>query len=363
MDNTTRIRLLSLTGSHYQMGLQHGVQVAHLRAHIRSAMEKRLQALAALGNTAPYEQELLAVWEEHARPTLDMLRGIAQALALPWDTFFRYTVASYLEDTLGGGKQPEGCTAWAATAPITRDGTPLLAKNRDYRPEHLPLQMLARAAPARGYRYLFLTSAGSPGVFSSGMNEVGLAVADTHVVSLDVGPGVARYSLMMDIVEQCATVPEALDYIRSVPHMGEGNLVLADAEGNIVAVELGHSRQNVIPPDEGAVVATNHFVTEGLADRWRDTSPPHLRGNSAARRQATYEALREARGNVDDAWARAYMASHRDPLGAMCRHLEEDGASATIGTTIYLPTQQRAHVLHGNPCHPRDSANLTFNAS
>ncbi len=354
---------LALSGSHYEMGLQHGEQVAHLREHIVAAMEKRLQSLAVLGDVSFYERELIDVWEEHARATLDMLRGIAQALALPWDAFFRYTIASYLEDRLGATAQPEGCTAWAATAPLTRDSGPILAKNRDYRPEHLPLQMLARAAPKEGYRYLYLTSAGSPGVFSSGMNEVGLAVADTHVVSLDIGPGLARYSVMMDIVERCATVAEALDYIGTVPHMGEGNLVLADAKGAVAAVELGHSRQNVIAPRAGAVVTTNHFTTPGLEARWRDTNPPHLRGNSEARRRATYEVLVNARGHVDATWARAYMASHRDMLSAMCRHLEVDGTSATIGTTIYLPTLLRAHVLHGRPCRPEDAADLTFKSS
>lgn len=137
-----------------------------------------------------------------------------------------------------------------------------------------------------------------------------------------------------------------------MPHMGEGTLVLADAHGTIVAVEIGHSRQNVIPPSDGAVVTTNHFVSPGLESRWMDINPPHLQGNSAARREATYKALKHARGKVDVQWARAYMASHQDPLAAMCRHVEEDGKSATISTAIYLPHERTMHVIHGQPCTP-----------
>ena len=119
----------------------------------------------------PYVTELATAWKEVARPTLEMLRGIAEGLELDWDPFFRYTIAPYLEDSIQRPVYGEGCTVWAASGSITRQGLPILAKNRDYRPEHQSLPCLARVQPARGYRYLYATSAGSPAVFSSGMNQ------------------------------------------------------------------------------------------------------------------------------------------------------------------------------------------------
>ena len=344
------MRPLMLQGDHYQMGVQHGRQVAYLRSHILETMTRRLRALSEWGDGREYERELLELWEEVARSTLEMLRGIADALSLPWADFFRYTVASYLEDRMRGTTIPEGCTAWAATAPATRDGRPILAKNRDYRPEHRLLQGLATAVPHRGYRYTYVTSAGSPGVFSSGMNEKGLAVADTHVVSLDIGPGLARYSLMMEVLERFASVGEVVDFVRTVPHLGDGTIVCADASGIVAAIELGHSRQNVVGPTGGVVVSTNHFVTPGLKDSWVDTNPSHLRGNSEARRQATYEALSLAEGQVDIAWAKVYMSSHQGRLSAMCRHLEVDGQSETISTVIFLPARRVFYFANGRPC-------------
>ena len=88
--------------------------------------------------------------------------------------FFRYTIASYLLDrTLYPISDEQGCTVWAAAYPTTRSGVPILVKNRDYWLDHRELQILANAHPSQGYKYTHLTSAGSPGVFSSGMNEVG----------------------------------------------------------------------------------------------------------------------------------------------------------------------------------------------
>ena len=91
---------------------------------------------------------------------------------------------------------------------MTRDGAPILAKNRDYHPDHQPLQCLARVKPKLTAILLRLTSAGSPGVFSSGINSFGLAVVDTFIASSEIGPGIARYSLMMDILQNFSTVYE-----------------------------------------------------------------------------------------------------------------------------------------------------------
>ena len=92
----------------------------------------------------------------------------------------RYTLSSYLRDrhrvTSGvGANSSEGCTTWAAVPPTARHGHMLLAKNRDYHRDHIPLQTLASVKPDDGYCYLCIGSAGSPTVFSSGINERGLA--------------------------------------------------------------------------------------------------------------------------------------------------------------------------------------------
>lgn len=345
------MNVLHLSGSHEDMGRQHACQVRDLRPHILMAVQRRLDALARLGaNLSPYLQEIVDLWAEMARPTLAMLRGIVDGLGLEWEPFFRYTLASYLEDRLRGIAVPDGCTVWAAAAPVTRDGAPILAKNRDYRPEHQALQCLARVHPARGYRYACITSAGSPGVFSSGINEAGLAVADTHVTSLDTGPGLARCAVMMEVLEHHATVASALDYLRSVPHLGDGTLVLADAGGDMAVFEAGHSAHGVVEAAAGFVVATNHFVTSHLRDRWVDRNPPRLRGNSQGRRARVTEALGEARGRVDLTWAQDLMRFHSHPAEAICRHPEPDARTITISSVLFLPQQRAFLFANGQPC-------------
>jgi isopenicillin-N N-acyltransferase-like protein len=345
------LRILNLSGDAYSLGQQHGAQIANLRPHILRAMEIRLKALRQKESAVSgYMDEIARTWEIHTPDTLAMLRGMADSLSLVWDDYFAYTIASYLADRVKDQIHPEGCTTWAASGEMTRDGAPLLVKNRDYRPDHQSLQCLARIKPVHGTPYVCLTSAGSPGVFSSGMNAAGLAVADTYVASNDIGPGIARYSLMMHLLEQCNRVSEAVETLETVPHFGDGTVILADAHGDMAVFELAHSVQAVRHPEEGFLVSTNHFSAPQTSKRWVDTNPPRLQGNSQARRRHVEAALRGGRNQVDVPWAQTLMAEHGDDRSAICRHPEMEAHAITISTVIFLPRQNTIYVAGGLPC-------------
>lgn len=336
------------------MGRQHGLQVGELRPLILRAIEARLTSAspaytAEAGLRHAKLRELLeALWELDP-PILEMIRGQAEGLKLDFDTLFKYSAIPYLEDTL----LPEragGCTTWAASGEATRDGKPILAKNRDYWPQHLPLQVVVLAEPEAGYRYAYLTSAGSPGVFCAGINEVGLAVADTHVSSLDVGPGIPSYSLMMHLLEDHKTVRSALDYLRSARRMGRNNLILADAKGDMAVFEAGYERYGVVEPQGHVLVNTNHFVSPKMRAHFVDDNPPHLKGNSLRRYERVRRELGAAYGGIDAAFARRLMAEHGSPLDSICTHLEPGRKTCTISTAIFLPAERAFLLCIGNPC-------------
>lgn len=353
------MKIIQLTGGYYEMGRQHAQQVRDLRPRIVRIMRQRLKGLEPYeAELKSYVAELASAWEEVAFPTLEMLRGIAEGLELKWELFFRYTIVSYLEDRLQRPAYGEGCTVWAASEPITRHAIPILAKNRDTRPEHRFLPCLVRARPVGGYRYFYLTSAGSPAVFSSGMNEAGLAVADTRVTPRGVGPGVARYSVMMEILEHHSHIESALDYLRQAPHMGDGTLTLIDRMGDMAVFEAGHTICNIRWPEYGFVVSTNHFCSPQLRDYWIDRSRPELSGNSQNRYTRVVAALQAAQGRVDADWAQALMADHGDRRAtiaqrrqhAICRHRNVDPLSTTVSTALYLPQERKLLFADGPPC-------------
>ncbi len=346
---------LTLQGDHYTMGRQHGHQVRRLRPLIVEAIEARFSQIEQYGPDARFEallRETRELLEEIDAPLLAMIRGQAEALEFEFDTLLRYDLVTYLLDYLVTHKSPssEGCTTWAATESAPAGGQPILVKNRDNRQERLPLQIVIHATPEAGYRYVCSGSAGSPGVFCAGINQAGLAVADTHVCSTDLGPGLPDYSLMMHILESHDSVASAVDYLRSAPRQGRNNLILADVRGHLAVFEIGHRNYGLFETHDGALVNTNHFVSPELRDCFVDANPPPKRGNSFHRYERVTRELNAAFGQIDAPFAQRLMASHDGPLASICRHAVADKDSATNSTSIFLPAQRTMLFCHGLPC-------------
>ncbi len=357
-------QVIRLNGDHYQMGYQHGQQVAWLRPDIIKAIESRL---VQIERDRPDEifAALVAETAEVLRTvdpaTIAFIHGQADSLALDFDWLLNYSLVSFLRDALttrrthpataaGSGGPAGECTTWAARAPVTADGQPILVKNRDYFLEHLPLQLVAQAEPDRGFGYIYVTSAGNPGVFVAGLNEAGLAVADTHVPCPDVGPGLPTFALSMHLLEEYQTVASALSYLQATPRLGRNNLILADAAGQLAVFENGHSRSAVLQAENGYLVATNHFNSSLMKDCCVDTEPAALQGNTLARYDKVQTELRAAHGRVDVALAQQLMTSHDGPLASLCRHPLPESNTSTISTTILLPARGEIHFCHGQPC-------------
>ncbi len=346
--------IIHVSGAHYEMGRQHGEQVLALRPAVLASIAARQAQLqrddAGSGFTALVDDTIRLL--ERVDPAIvAQIHGIADGLQLPREQLLRYNLVPFLRDALTTRRRlDEGCTTWAAAPSASADHGPFLVKNRDYTPEHVPLQLIVRAAPQSGYRYTFLTSAGSPGVFVCGFNEAGLAIVDTHVPSLDVGPGLPHYALAMHALEQCHTVRSALDYLQTAPRLGRNNFLLADVTGDIAAFEIGHRHYAILEASDGILVNTNHFNSPQMRPFFVDTEPPGLRGNSLHRYARVSGALQEARGHINVLLAKNLMACHAGLLDSICRHPSPDSETSTIAAAIFLPQHRELHLCFGQPC-------------
>jgi len=349
---------LTLHGDPYTMGRQHGQQVQALRPQIAEAMDARFRQLEEDGPDARFEtlvHDTRVLLEEVDAPLLAMIRGQAEELGFAFDTLLRYNLIAFLRDDLLVRRvlDAEGCTTWTASGWATTSGEPILAKNRDYRPDHLPLQNVVNATPETGYPYLYVSSAGSPGVFSAGINQAGLAVADTHVYSTDLGPGLPSYGLMMNILEGHDSVSSAVDYLRAVPRLGRNNLILADATGRLAVFEGGHTRYGLFESHGGALVNTNHFASDEMRGCFAAVDPPQARGRSLGRYETVSRALTGAGGRIDAPFAQKLTATHDGSLSSICCHPEADTNVTTISASIFLPRQRQMLFCHGLPCQGR----------
>ena len=88
---------------------------------------------------------------------------------------------------------------------------------------------------------------------------------------------------MMDLLQHCETVKEAIHYLPTRPHFGDGSVTVLDARGDMAVFEIAHSVQAVRQSDQGFVASTNHFTAPETRSFWVDREPTHLMGNSQGR--------------------------------------------------------------------------------
>ena len=284
--------------------------------------------------------------EVHDPESLDELRGIADAFGLPEPDLFAHMHLGTLRDMKGGATLIEGCSAVAVS-----DGPegPMVFKNRDYSGRHMGIQCILRhegPGIATG-QVLSLGSLGSLAAWSSGINAAGLAVADTQVAVNRHRVGWLRYFLLPRLLARAATVAEALDMIRGLPHAGGGTLILADRCGATAAVELSANGPAIA--EGGLQWRTNHYTAPETRDETLRAGGDQIAGNSRTR----FEYLARTLPGRDwtAAAARDLMATHPGPDGApICQHGEGSEGAETISSAIYSCKIGGMEISEGTPC-------------
>lgn len=344
--------VLVLEGTPYERGHAQAALCPALIDHVRHAIHHRLQqteAAYARDEVRRFVDGQRAATSRIWPDVLEEIRGIADGFGLAPKTVFDYLHCSSAADVAALPEhEPEGCTSFSVT---TGDGA-VVAKNRDYRPEHIPIQRVMRHVdPAWGGReILVLGSLGSPGNFSSGMNSDGLAVADTASRTTDIGIGFHRYFLLTWLLVHCDSVDAALRAIRATTHTGSGLLILGDASGAVAAVEVGHEHLGFEHLSSGRLGRCNHFVTPHMAPlnmRTRENAA------SLANSKRRFPALQRRLAGLPEPpgidAAGAILADHGSADDGFCRH---GGAqlSTTIAGALWLTGRRRLLHVAGNPC-------------
>jgi hypothetical protein len=345
-----------LAGAPYARGRAQAERFPELSEAVRAAMETRLrQSAGFIGrpDIVAYTAALKAYAGRHYPEILEEIRGIGDGFGLDPDRIFTYLNCSHAANIAGGAAlelPDDGCTSFA----VGGAGGAIVAKNRDYRPEHIPLQkVFHHADPAWGGRsFLCVGSLGSPGNFSSGMNSDGLAVTDTASRVNAQAVGMHRYFLLTWLLVHCGTVAEALAAIRSMPHAGSGLLILGDAGGAAAAVELGPGPHAGIETNARNVVGrANHFVLAETSRYELDTPEARRAGcNSAERLEVLRGRLAGDMAGFAAGDAASMLSRHADDGSGICRHGAAE-LSTTISGAIYNTGRREMVFAAGNPCN------------
>jgi isopenicillin-N N-acyltransferase like protein len=158
------------------------------------------------------------------------------------------------------GSQPSAaCTLWAAAGTAAKGGGTLVAKNRDWAPDHR--QELAILRPEQGYRALVLKAIGGaePGI-KAGVNEKGLVIVSATAGQVTAGWRKAvrqKKELMRHLLTTCAGVDELL---MKLDLLRRPVFYLAGDRNEIALIEVApDGRRSLRRLEAGTLHHTNHY--------------------------------------------------------------------------------------------------------
>ena len=321
------------------MGFSHGRQLRD-RIHL-TAQEMRQEVGAEIYEVAwKLLQPSLSYSIEHAPYLVEEMEGIAAGAEIDFSHVYRINahldLAVWKHRTLGlQGEEPiPGCSSHAVK---TSTGV-ILGWNGDDSRRWLDCGAVIRGAPAVGAPFVYWSLAGSvgrPGVtphLALGANSIGSASWRSDGV---------LYPMMARLLLGCNSTPDAIRTVDRYASCSPMNYLLADADGNVVNIEVEPYRFAELRPKdqgtEGYFLHTNSLLDTVLAGQ--EVDPDTICPRLSAARRLYRESLPT---NPASVWA--VLSDH---TGGICVHGEE---SQTVVSFVAEVRAGRVHVVKGNPC-------------
>jgi isopenicillin-N N-acyltransferase-like protein len=183
-----------------------------------------------------------------------------------------------------------------------------------------------------GFSVLTLAEAGM--LAKSGLNSAGLGVCANLLVSdRDTGGKGVPYHYLLRGVLQSPTMSKAHRKVLPVTRISSGNLLLADAGGEAIDLEVAPDVFGHLLPEDGLITHANHFAsTLPLVDRKISISALTLL-RSARARHLLEDAARARVVTVADIVHA--LRDHYSFPDSICRHLDPDLPAGEEITSVY----------------------------
>lgn len=352
----SKLRVLSLGGSYYEMGYQHG-KTYHDAIHHFTQDRLQLSRTEMWTGRELSPEAVLALAEacvpEHERysPQLtEELRGMSDATGLSLaelivnngftdfiDTV--YNVGDLRRQSSPTPEAADNCTAFLVPPARTADGKPLFGQTWDMHATATPYVILMHATPDDAPPFLNFTITGCVGMI--GMNAAGITVGINNIMATDGQVGVTWNFVVRKILMQ-DNLDDALACITEVKLAGAHNYLLMDRDGNGYNVEAMPTRHHIEKLESDALIHTNHCLTPRNHDVER-VRPEEAQANSEKRYSRAHELL-----NRHDLTPEDLEAITRDD-DAICVRAKPPRYVESCGAAIMSPATGEFRAVWGLP--------------
>ena len=328
-----RLNLITLSGSAYDMGYQHGVIAkelylrnlikffalflrtlrlgledmigsAYLRKQAGKLFERYVRILQSnmAKRYTPFLFGEMKGFTEGSGESYELLKGL---MSMP--DVLQILLARGLSHTVANSIAVlnPGCTSAAVWGDATADGSFIYGRNLDFfdnhAMDHNPSIILHK--PDRGMKYAAFSFLGVPGAGITGINEAGITFALHIMLSKSVSSyATPIMNITNEIIRNAESVDDAVRIARSLRFSSGWGVVITDAKRR-EAVVIEASSKHVLPRkgDSQFIINTNHYNTGLLRKKEYDYSVSTT-ASTVGRYKRAEEIVREKYGKltVDD---------------------------------------------------------------
>jgi predicted choloylglycine hydrolase len=295
--------ILQFRGSHFDFGFEQGELLKDSmtldnRRKQWKVKRPRFEIDAAEAQQA-FQQFAPGIWEE--------LNGLRDSLELPMEEVLR-DFGGYRIDAL-----PSGCSI------VTGDD--FMVRNYDFHPLTYEGRFSLFQPTDGGYAIIGPTSRIIGRM--DGMNEKGLAMGYNFTHRKKPGDGFVCYMIGRIILETCATVQEAVELVKEIPHRGSFSYVVMDPGGETFVIEASPRAVDVRKTN----ACTNHFEIQSHENR-NYLKDSHQRLETIGKEPSETTDALKAYQLFNDMDKGVFSTDYRSWAG-------------TIHTSVYFPTDKQ----------------------
>ena len=348
-----RFELLKVGGTPRQIGLQVGdalrdkVPLAidqifeHELTYYDAMTFGRIPPLAPMTRPSVMAatRAFLPHFEAYAPGMVEELRGIAEGAHIEFEEALLLQIRGEIVYAM-----TTGCTAFALSGRVTKDGAAISGQNWDYAIDlDLGIMHLLHVTPDEGPRQLMVTFAGLTSYL--GINSAGIGSFANALPWGWCEVGIPHYPMWWRIFRETdlSGVRAVVDGTKSV--QAESH-VFSDGQGRIGNAEVTPERVVWLEDRDGFFVHTNHYLGEPYASR--PDLPPFL-ADSVTRYERMRSLILERTGRIDVETMQGFLADHEGHPRSICRHDVLPGFWTTA-SMVAVPERGVMYVCAGNPC-------------
>ena len=341
--------LIKAGGSNYEIGKEKAEKLGSVIEYVWRNLNERRTNID--WHTPVSEYSRVCTWLknnlEHIAPwMIEEMQGIADNCGMSFEEVILNNHYGLLWTT--GGL----CTSISF---ISEEG-PLLGQNLDIGGGDS--YYLEIVHPKKGYATIsdgFAGMAWSP----SGLNEKGLAVASSNLfrggnAEKPLAHGVPYHFLPRMVLRNCADVPEAIKYLKTLPRTIPSNngyqLNIIDKDGRSAVIDKIDKLTGIRKSEDGLTLTTNISFHPGIIRYCKEGDVDPVSQRDSNERANFIRASFSKAGRKGSIKLMLRLLRSHDEPGRLCRHGNGPTKAYTRLSFIYFPKKLEIWGTNGHPC-------------